>query len=154
MKSYRAGINGPKSVGSGPGQARKNNKSRTEEILKNSDRIGSLGPMAVRGSLLQRSCEFINKLNTANRLATISQLKEIHLLLHDLEISRGLISEKLSPYDETKIELDKDQENFINRHNSHHMRWFSTTNGFLVCKYRFLNEVVSATFGDISSNQN
>ena len=68
-----------------------------------------------RDEILQRSCEFVNKLNTANRIATISQLKEIHLLLHDLEISRDIIAKKLSPYDETKIDLDKNQENFINR---------------------------------------
>ena len=62
-----------------------------------------------RQEILQRSCQFINKLNTVNRMATISQLKEIHLLLHDLAISRDIISKKLSPYDETKIELDKNQ---------------------------------------------
>ena len=63
-----------------------------------------------RNEILQRTCEFVNKLNTANRIATISQLKEIHLLLHDLKISRDIIAKKLSPYDETKIELDKNQE--------------------------------------------
>ena len=68
-----------------------------------------------RNEILQRSCEFVNKLNTANRIATINQLKEIHLLLHDLKISREIIAKKLSPYDETKIELDKNQENFKNR---------------------------------------
>lgn len=62
-----------------------------------------------RQEILQRSCQFINKLNTVNRMATISQLKEIHLLLHDLAISRDIIAKKLSPYDETKIELDKNQ---------------------------------------------
>ena len=68
-----------------------------------------------RHEILQRSCEFINKLNTANRKAAISQLKEIHLVLQDLEISRDIIAKKLSPYDETNVELDKDQEYFIKR---------------------------------------
>ena len=68
-----------------------------------------------RNEILQRSCEFVNKINTANRIATINQLKEIHLLLHDSKISREIIAKKLSPYDETKIELDKNQENFKNR---------------------------------------
>ena len=62
-----------------------------------------------RQEILKRSCQFINKLNTVNRMATISQLKEIHLLLHDLAISRDIIAKKLSPYDETKIELFKNQ---------------------------------------------
>ena len=62
---------------------------------------------------MKKSCEFINKLNTANRIATISKLKEIHLHLHDLKISRDIIAKKLSPYDETTIELDQNQENFI-----------------------------------------
>ena len=68
-----------------------------------------------RNEILQRSCEFKTKLNTANRIATINQLKEINLLLHDLKISRDVIAKNLSPYDETKIELDKNQENFKNR---------------------------------------
>ena len=120
MKSYRAGIHEPKSVGPGPRLDRKNltnlgpARTRTEKVLKILDRFRPVGFLAVRGSLIQRSCEFINKLNTANRIATITQLKEIHLLLHDLEISRDMIAKKLSPYDETKIELDKNQENFIN----------------------------------------
>ena len=130
MKSCRAGIHGLIPVGPGPGLAEFLNKGPDQDRKKLTNLVG---PLAIRGSLLQRSCEFINKLNTANRIATITHLKEIHLLLHDLEISRSLISEKLSPYDETKIELDENQENFINRCNSHHMRWLSTTNDSIVC---------------------
>ena len=78
-------------------------KDETQEIK---------GVFHKRNEILQRSCEFVTKLNTANRIATISQLKEIHLLIHDLKISREIIAKKLSQYDETKIELVKNQENF------------------------------------------
>ena len=66
-----------------------------------------------RKTLLERSCSYINQLNTANRIASINQLKEIHLLLHDLDASHESIAKRLESYGETKISLDKTQENFM-----------------------------------------
>ena len=66
-----------------------------------------------RKEILDRSCSFIKQLNTANRVATIKELKEIHLLLHDLAKSRDDIVSKLEPYDETKIVLNKLQYGII-----------------------------------------
>ena len=66
-----------------------------------------------RHRILQRSCEFINKLNAANRIANVSELQDIHLLLHDLTIPHELIVKKLLPYENIEIEVYKNQENFI-----------------------------------------
>ena len=63
-----------------------------------------------RKTLLERSCSFINQLKTANRIATIDELKEIHLVLHDLDASYESIAKRLKSYAETKISLDKNQE--------------------------------------------
>ena len=63
-----------------------------------------------RKTLLERSCSFITQLNTVNRIASINQLKEIHLLLHDLDASYESIAKRLESYDETKISLDKNRE--------------------------------------------
>ena len=52
-------------------------------------------------------------MNTANRIATVKVLKEIHLLLHDLSKSRDDIANKLKPYHETKIVLNKLQYGII-----------------------------------------
>ena len=50
---------------------------------------------------------------TANRKATVHELKEIHLLLHDMSVSRDEIKKKLNSYVNTTGKLVKNQENFI-----------------------------------------
>ena len=66
-----------------------------------------------RKEILDRSCSFIKQLNTANRIATVKELKEIHLLLHDLAKSRDNIASKLEPFDETEMRLNKLQYGII-----------------------------------------
>ena len=66
-----------------------------------------------RKEILDRSCTFIKQLNTANRIATVKELKEIHLLLHDLAKSRDNIVSKLEPFNETEIRLNKLQYGII-----------------------------------------
>ena len=50
---------------------------------------------------------------TANSEATLDELKEIHLLLHDMSVSRDEIEKKLNSYVNTTGKLVKNQENFI-----------------------------------------
>ena len=50
---------------------------------------------------------------TANKEATLDELKEIHLLLHDMSVSRDEIEKKLNSYVNTTGKLVKNQENFI-----------------------------------------
>ena len=66
-----------------------------------------------RKKILERSCSFIKQLNTANQIATVNELKEIHLLLHDLKASSEEIAKKLQFYNQTKILLHKSQESFM-----------------------------------------
>ena len=66
-----------------------------------------------RKKILERSCSFIEQLNTANRIATVNELKEIHLLLQDLKASNENIAKKLQSYEETEILLHKTQESFL-----------------------------------------
>ena len=63
-----------------------------------------------RNTLLERSCSFINQLNTANRIAIIDELKKIHLLLHDSEASHESITNTLESYDEKKFHLIKNRK--------------------------------------------
>ena len=67
-----------------------------------------------RNQILQRSCSFLRQLNNVNRRATINELKEIHLLLHDLSVSCDEIAKKLKPYDKLETRLEENQENFLN----------------------------------------
>ena len=61
---------------------------------------------------MKRSCSFIKQLKSANRIATIGELKEIHYLLHDLNTPLDVISSKLQPFDkqnlsdQTKFNID------------------------------------------------
>ena len=66
-----------------------------------------------RKKILERSCSFITQLNTANQIATVNELKEIHLLLHDLKASSEEIAKKLQFYNQTKILLQKTQDSFM-----------------------------------------
>ena len=66
-----------------------------------------------RKKILERSCSFIKQLKTANRIASVNELKEIHLLLHDLEASTENVANKLQSYDETETLLNKTQESFM-----------------------------------------
>ena len=54
-------------------------------------------------------------MNIANRIATVKELKEIHLLLHDLTKSRANIANKLKPYvfNVSKTFLNKPQYGII-----------------------------------------
>ena len=60
--------------------------------------------MLIRTSMISR---------TANREATLDELKEIHLSLHDMSVSRDKIEQKLKKYINTTAKLVKNQENFI-----------------------------------------
>ena len=88
-----------------------------------------------RYQILQRSCEFINKLNAANRIANVSELQDIHLLLHDLTIPHELIVKKLLPYENIEIEVYENQENFI-YHKYFKMAIPSVENVSMACIYR------------------
>jgi len=61
---------------------------------------------------MKRSCSFIQQLKSANKIATIDELKEIHYLLHDLNTPLDVISSKLAPFDkqnlsyQTKFNID------------------------------------------------
>ena len=66
-----------------------------------------------RKKILERSCSFIKQLKTANRIATANELKEIHLLLYDLEATTENIANKLQYYVETETLLNKTQESFM-----------------------------------------
>ena len=66
----------------------------------------------MRAKIMKRSCTFIKQLKSANRIATIGDLKEIHNLLHDLNTPLDVISSKLKPFDkqnlsyQTKFNID------------------------------------------------
>ena len=66
-----------------------------------------------RKEILERSCSFIEQLKTVNRIANVNELKEIHLLLHDLMTSHDKIAKRLQSYDKTEISLNRTQENFM-----------------------------------------
>ena len=54
---------------------------------------------------MKRSCSFIKQLIDANKIATIEELKEIHYLLHDLNVPTNVITSKLKRYKHHKLEL-------------------------------------------------
>ena len=54
---------------------------------------------------MRRSCSFIKQLISANKIATIDELKEIHYLLHDLNIPMDVITSKLERYKQQKVQL-------------------------------------------------
>ena len=52
----------------------------------------------MRRKIMRRSCSFIKQLISANKIATIDELKKIHYLLHDLNIPLDVITSKLERY--------------------------------------------------------
>jgi len=59
----------------------------------------------MRKKIMKRSCSFIKQLIDANKIATIDELKEIHYLLHDLNVPTNVITSKLKRYKQQKLEL-------------------------------------------------
>ena len=49
------------------------------------------------------------------KIASIDELKEFHILLHDLTISKDCLAEKLKSYEESSFQLGPGQETF-NQH--------------------------------------
>ena len=59
----------------------------------------------IRRKVMKRTCSFIKQLISANKIATIDELKEIHYLLHDLNIPLDVITSKLERYKQQKVQL-------------------------------------------------
>ena len=56
----------------------------------------------LRRKIMKRSCSFLSQLKSANKIAKIDELKEIHYLLHDLNIPLDVIKSQLEPYKKQK----------------------------------------------------